>query len=228
MITGRQIRAARGLLGWDAMDLATKAGLTRETVSKIENDSVQAREDTLARILNAFNDHSIEFIGSNGVQIKQDNVYSLTGIVGFKKLMDDVYVTACDPSAANGSKPICISNVDDRLFMKHLGDYMLLHAQRMNDLKNVKVRILAQEQDFYSIPGASYIEYRCSPQGGVGNVPFYVFGDKLAILMLDETKEVQITVISSVMIAKAYRDQFEILWRISKAPKFITAESIHA
>ena len=41
MITGRQIRAARGLVDWSAATLADKAGLTRETVSKIEDETVQ-------------------------------------------------------------------------------------------------------------------------------------------------------------------------------------------
>ena len=219
MITGRQIRAARSLLEWDATDLASKAGLTRETVSKIENDSVQAREDTLGRILRAFNDNNIEFIGRIGVQIREDIVYNLDGINGFKKLMDDVYAAACEPSASDGTKPICISNVDDRLFMKHLGSYMLVHAQRMNDLKNVIVRILVKELDLYEIPGGHYIEYRWSPKQGAGNVPFYVYGDKLAILMLDETQESKIIVIASTMVAKAYREQFEVLWQTSKAPE---------
>jgi len=219
MITGRQIRAARGLLGWDATDLAAKAGLTRETVSKIENETVQARETTLGDILSTFNDNGVEFIGTTGVQLRQDSVYALSGIAGFKKLMDDVYTAACDPTAADGSKPICISNVDDRLFMKHLGDYMLFHAQRMNDLKNVKVHILTQEDDFFTIPDGHYLEYRWSANQGAGNVPFYVFGDKLAILMLDETREAQITVISSAMVAKAYREQFATLWQISKEPQ---------
>ena len=38
MITGRQIRAARGYLAWDRRDLAQKAVVTVYTVERIETD----------------------------------------------------------------------------------------------------------------------------------------------------------------------------------------------
>jgi len=218
MITGRQIKAARALLGWDAADLAKVAQLSRETVSNIENDLVQAREGTLADIADAFYNHGIEFIGNTGVQIRQGSVYELRGSEGFKKLMDEIYMAACDPSAADGKKPLCVSNVDDRLFMKHLGDYMLFHAKRMDDLKKVKVHVLVREQDYFTIPGGKYLEYRWCPKQEAGNVPFYVYGDKLAILIFDEAQELQIIVISSRSVAKVYREQFSILWQNSKIP----------
>jgi hypothetical protein len=101
--------------------------------------------------------------------------------------------------------------------MKYLGDYMLMHAKRMDDLEKVRVKILVQEEDAYEIPGAKYIEYRWSSKQSSGTVPFYVFGDKLAILMLDESRELQIIVIASALVAKAYRDQFDVLWQLSKA-----------
>jgi transcriptional regulator with XRE-family HTH domain len=219
MITGRQIKAARALLEWDAADLAKEAKLSRETVSNIENNLVQPREGTLADIARAFDSRGIEFIGNQGVQIKQHSVYALEDIEGFKRLMDDVYLAACDPSATDGRKPICICNVDDRLFMKYLGNYMLLHVKRMNDLQNVKVRILVSAEHFYAIPNSPYIEYRWNPQKGAGTVPFYVYGDKLAVLMLDKSRELQIVVIQSALVAKAYREQFEILWPLAETPE---------
>lgn len=216
MVTGRQIKAARALLNWDAADLAMAAKLSRETISNIENDLVQAREATLAEIATAFNNYGIEFIGTGGVQLKQDTVSSYRGPEGFRKFMDEVYLAACDQSATDGSKSICVSNVDDRLFTKYLGDYVLLHAKRMDDLKNVKVRVLVQEEDFYVIPGGKYLDYRWCPKQETGKVPFYVYGDKFAILILDESKGIEIIVISSAQVANVYRAQFDLLWQISK------------
>jgi transcriptional regulator with XRE-family HTH domain len=220
MITGRQIKAARALLNWDAADLAATAKLSRETISNIENNLVQAREGTLVEIASAFNNNGIEFLGSTGVQLKQDTVYTLKGPEGFRKLMDEIYLTACDSSATDGSKPICVSSVDDRLFMKHLGDYMLFHAKRMDDLKNVKVRVLVREQDYFVIPGGKYLDYRWCPRQETGNVPFYVFGDKFAILILDEANGVEIIIISSAQVARVYREQFDLLWQTSKTKPF--------
>jgi DNA-binding XRE family transcriptional regulator len=218
MITGRQIKAARALLNWDAVDLAKEADVSRETVSNIENELVQAREGTMHEIVRAFDARGVEFLGNHGVQIKQHSVYELKGSEGFKKLMDEIYLAACDPSATNGNKQICVSNVDDRLFMEHLGDYMLFHAKRMNDLKNVQVRVLVREQDDFKIPGGKYLDYRWSPKQDAANVPLYVFGDKLAILIFDGVQELVIIVIASPALAKVYREQFSMLWQISKIP----------
>lgn len=66
MITGSQIRAARGLLGWSASDLATKAGTTRFTVQRLEqHDGIPpSRSQTLADLQHAFEEAGVEFIGT--------------------------------------------------------------------------------------------------------------------------------------------------------------------
>jgi hypothetical protein len=87
----------------------------------------------------------------------------------------------------------------------------------MNELKNIKVRVIVKEQDFFSAPESTYIEYRWNPKQDVGNVPFYVYGDKFAILTFGEENPPQIVVISSKLVSKAYREQFEILWENSKS-----------
>jgi hypothetical protein len=125
-------------------------------------------------------------------------------------------------SLIGGSKPICISSVDDRLFEKYLGeDYFTDHIRRMNALENFKMRILIMEKPYTQIQEeklhGSYRDYKWNPQQGVGNIPFYVYGDKLAILMFSEEPAPQIVVILSAAVARAYREQFEILWQTAKS-----------
>ncbi|HEU0118102.1 MAG TPA: helix-turn-helix transcriptional regulator [Alphaproteobacteria bacterium] len=210
-----QLRAARAILNWSRTELAKQTGVSEPTLHRFENNQGEPEARTQSKIRDVLEHAGIEFIGTTGVQMKRHSVYGLDGVEGFKRFMDDVYTAACDESSVDGSKPICICNVDDRLFMKFLGDYMTFHVQRMNNLKKVKVRILLREQDFYSITGADYIEYRWGPKVS-GNVPFYAFGDKLGILMLDEAHGPHIAVISSVLVAKAYREQFDAMWSMSK------------
>jgi transcriptional regulator with XRE-family HTH domain len=66
MITGRQIRAARGLLDWNAVETAQKAGLTRETVQRLEKfeDVPQSRTQSLLELRRVFEEAGIEFIGT--------------------------------------------------------------------------------------------------------------------------------------------------------------------
>ena len=59
MSIGRQIKAGRGLLRWSGAVLAEKAGLTRDTINKIEDDAVQPREGTLADIIRVFDENGV-------------------------------------------------------------------------------------------------------------------------------------------------------------------------
>ena len=216
MPSAAQLRAARGLLDWTRADLAKAANVSPETIKNIEHGTFRPQEQTAQAIVKAFEVHSVEFTDDEGVKRRQNAVMRFKGSDGFKSFMDDVYAAAQDPSAAvGGDKPIYVSNIDDRLFVKHLGSYMETHAQRMDALKNVKVCALIKEQDYFKIPDCSYPEYRWSPKQTHGTVPFYVYGDKFAILLLNEEKEISIIVISSAEVAKAYRDQFEVLWQMS-------------
>ncbi|MBU3732512.1 MAG: XRE family transcriptional regulator [Beijerinckiaceae bacterium] len=78
MITGAQIRAARGLLRWTAKDLAEHSGTNRFTIQRLEqSDGIPpSRSQTLADIKRAFEEAGVEFIGSPqsgaGVRFKSD------------------------------------------------------------------------------------------------------------------------------------------------------------
>jgi DNA-binding XRE family transcriptional regulator len=218
MITAAQLRAARGLLDWTRTELAKAANISPETVKNIEHGTFRPQETTAEAIIQAFRMHDVEFTENEGVRRRRDKVVTYEGVEGFKRFLDDVYQAAQDPSSAEGGdKPICLSNVDDRFFIKHLNDYSILHAKRVNELKHkVKVRILVKEKAFLKVSGVSYREYRVQPNMEEGNVPFYVYGDKLAVLIFDEEHDPQIVVIASPLVAKAYRSQFEVLWKNAK------------
>jgi transcriptional regulator with XRE-family HTH domain len=68
MITGHQIRAARALLGWTAANTADRAGLTRETVQRLEqhDDIPPSRTQSLLVLKRIFEEAGIEFIGAPG------------------------------------------------------------------------------------------------------------------------------------------------------------------
>ena len=66
MITGRQLRGARSLLGWSSTEAAAKAGLSRNTVERLEqHDGIPpSRSQTLIDLQQAFEGAGIEFIGT--------------------------------------------------------------------------------------------------------------------------------------------------------------------
>lgn len=213
MITPAQLRAARGMLDWTRSKLAKASGLSAETIKNIEHGIYTPQDATIEAIIRAFAAYDVQFTENEGIRRNTETVIIHEGAEGFRKFMDDVYQTASDiESREDGKKPIYVSNVDDRLFVQHLGDYAHVHISRMNKLKNVKIRVLTGEKDFYRPPATHYIEYRWSGYEGVANVPFYVYGDKFAILSFIDNKDPRVVVINSALVATAYREQFKAIW----------------
>jgi transcriptional regulator with XRE-family HTH domain len=74
MINRVQVKMARAALGWGVRDLASKAGVAANTVSRYENGA-DALGDTLERIQRALENAGVIFIDQSeergpGVQLK--------------------------------------------------------------------------------------------------------------------------------------------------------------
>jgi predicted transcriptional regulator len=65
MITPRQIRAARALLGWSQQELADKAIVSLNAVARLENGAVDSRVSTVSAIQKALSKAGIEFLPSD-------------------------------------------------------------------------------------------------------------------------------------------------------------------
>lgn len=78
MVTGTQIRMARAALQWGVRDLAKQAGVTPNTISRIEGGG-DALAGTLGKIQSALEAGGVEFIpsgpyqgeGGPGVRLKE-------------------------------------------------------------------------------------------------------------------------------------------------------------
>jgi transcriptional regulator with XRE-family HTH domain len=60
-----QLKMARAAVGWGVRDLAKKAGVTANTVTRIENGA-DAKQSTMDRLQQALEAAGIEFIEENG------------------------------------------------------------------------------------------------------------------------------------------------------------------
>lgn len=65
MLSGIQIRMARAALGWSVRDLAGRAGVTPNTVSRVENGG-DALVATLEKLERLFLAEGIEFLAEDG------------------------------------------------------------------------------------------------------------------------------------------------------------------
>jgi transcriptional regulator with XRE-family HTH domain len=60
-----QVKMARAAVGWGVRELAKKAGVTANTVTRIENGA-DAKQSTMDRLQQALEAAGIEFIDENG------------------------------------------------------------------------------------------------------------------------------------------------------------------
>ena len=70
MMTGAQIRAARGFLAWSVRDLGRKAKVHFNTVHAIERGKSVAKPETLAAIRKALEKAGIEFINGKRLGVR--------------------------------------------------------------------------------------------------------------------------------------------------------------
>ena len=71
MIEGRQIRAARGLLGWSRADLIEASGVSLSALLRLESAQADSRSSTLNKVIAALNAAGIDFIndGQQGIGV---------------------------------------------------------------------------------------------------------------------------------------------------------------
>jgi predicted transcriptional regulator len=68
LLTTRQVKAARALLGWSQADLARQSGVSEPTIARLESvdGELGGRENTADKIRTAVEKAGIEFIEENG------------------------------------------------------------------------------------------------------------------------------------------------------------------
>lgn len=74
MLDGRQIRAARAMLGWSREDLLKAAGISMSALLRMERGQADSRGSTLSKVVHALVKAGIEFLnrddGAIGILLK--------------------------------------------------------------------------------------------------------------------------------------------------------------
>lgn len=75
MVTARQIRAARALLGWSQQQLADRAIVSTNALNRLERGLVDSRASTLSAVEKALVRGGVEFIAADikgeGVRLRE-------------------------------------------------------------------------------------------------------------------------------------------------------------
>jgi transcriptional regulator with XRE-family HTH domain len=214
-LTGPQIAAAIALSGMTQEMLASEAKLGRNTLTQIIKGDGAYREDTIRRICNVLEMRGIEFTDQNGVRQKSQGVDMLTGSKGLQQFFDGVY----EHMRQNGGT-IVQFGVDEKQFLEHLGkEFSASYVKRMTDLskerKDLNVRAIVCADDT-SLLASDYNEYRWISKDIFEAVPFYIYGQTLAVMDFQTVPAPTIVLLKFPAITNAYRKQFEAFWKIAR------------
>lgn len=207
MPTIEQIRAARALLGWSQHDLADKADLSQTGIARIENGTNQPNSKTITKIETAFDAANVEFIGSNGVQKRTDEIRMLEGRAGFMQLMDEIYDTANQ----NGGL-ICLHNAKPSNWHKWLGEEVYKERNRlMSEIKtDFEFRITTRESETNLI-STGFAEYRLIPDEMFNDQSIYAYADNIAFINFKEDG-VTIRILKNKFFTDGFRTLFNLTW----------------
>jgi len=216
-LTGLQIAAAITLSGLTREALAKEASIGRNTIDRIINETAACREDTIRKITDILEAHGVEFLSGEGVRRKPTTVDVLTGSEGLQQFFNGVH----DYASKNGGK-IMMFGIDETTFIATItpefsNDYLKRMTEVSRKRKDLEVLAIVCEGDT-NFCAADYNEYRWISKDIFQAVPFYIYGETLAIMDFNTTPGPTIMLLRSRAITNAYRKQFQAFWKMAYPP----------
>jgi transcriptional regulator with XRE-family HTH domain len=214
MLSARQLKAARALVGLDANELAARIGVTPDTISNFETGKTQPRESTIEKAAKELATCGVEFLDHHGVRMRPAGLDVYEGRQRFDDFYDFLYQRVKEKGG-----DICLSVSDERLLAAYRSD-TTRHYKRMQDLFDAKgfksFRILANKSNFAS--DYTYNTYRWEPSKASAPVAFYVFAECLALISFVHDTPPYVVVLQSPPLATAYQQAFNAAWAAAKVP----------
>jgi len=207
ILSSHQIKAARALLDWSQDDLANSARLSIATIRKLELGHISPRHTTTRLIRQTMEKAGIEFIESDGIRRRLEEINIFKGVDGIKDFFDDI--TA---SLKNHRSDIVMVtySIEDMNKICGVDDFPQLEILLKKDEGfTIKCLLTEAEEPQLSTPR---LEFRTISRQYVDAVSFCVYGDKYALFQIDNDIYQKIIVMRSRSIAESFRRQFHSMW----------------
>jgi transcriptional regulator with XRE-family HTH domain len=210
-ITSRQIRAARGLVGWSQSDLALSAGLSRSTIAAIEKESGNPTQDIISRIRTVLESNRVEFLPQEGVRIRHPAISEDDAPDANRRLLDDIYFVASRYKLQRGTNEILIFGLRaEEDAQDSVGDdFLTTHLERLKEAGLQEKILCGPDARTFIAPRAAY---RRLAELDLSQNTVHIYADRVAIVHW-RPKEFVIT-IESEPIASALRSMFNLLWKL--------------
>ena len=199
-----QCRMARAHLNWSQEDVATRAGVNINTVSKFEKAEGQTASETVEKIAMVFELAGITMLPGGGVAPEGSVVTVLEGADANVRVMEDVYHGLKETGGEvliAGLKEARPGDGERRTFVED-------HIRRLIDA-GITERVLLPYGDENLIAPAGW--YRWLPEKAELGAPFQLYVDKIA--MKDLGPPQRIVVIQHPLFAATMRGLFDLVWQ---------------
>lgn len=225
MISYKQIKAARCLLDWRQVDLATKTGLALPTINAIERNIGSPRQSTLMTIKTIFEKEGIEFKGQTGVDLieKSFEILQFEGDDFIQKQNDDLFACMKDER-----DEVYMCGLDESLFEKYAPDQIMRYERHQQETQFIE-KILIRDDDTYLLANTDV--YRTISKTMIGKIPYLVYKNRFVMIDWQAKRTI---IIQNQAIADNFKKQFLYLWEMATPisrftkrklddPKFIQA-----
>jgi transcriptional regulator with XRE-family HTH domain len=208
-LTGPQIAAAMALSGFTQEGLAEEAGIGRNTLNKIINNTAAYRKETIRKITEILEERGIEFLPAEGVRKKDRMVETYEGEGAYQQLLDDIYNTLKDSGGE-----VLIAFVDETKGIEIASkEFLEMHLDRLHKA-NITERLLVREGDANLI--APPFAYHGLPEDFFSSHQIYIYGSKIAHLArLSPPKAI---VINDERFASSTKKLFDFIWTKTNTP----------
>ena len=215
MITSKQSKAARALLGWTLEDLASYSGMNKNALAKFERNEGAPRKSTLDTIYKTFSIANIELLGESGVREKEDGVELFSGEDCLQKLWQNILFTFGDSGGE-----VLITNVDEKRTIETVQGDLYQHLDNLKQ-RGITERLLSCEGDnLFLAPKECY---RWIPKEVFSmSTATFIYAEKLAYYLW--TKDI-VVLVHCKQASDAERERFEYMWKKAKIPPVNDTES---
>ncbi|MDD2324475.1 MAG: helix-turn-helix transcriptional regulator [Alphaproteobacteria bacterium] len=206
-VSGKQIRAARVLLGWDRSDLAKHSGLSTAAIHYIENEESSPKRETIEKIAVAFRNAGVEFIENEGVRRAPIGVEIFEGRDRFNDFLIQV-----EAYLEQFGGDVFASITNECAFQKAVKNIEAYRKKMLDLAKTGKIRgrILAADGNFKR----TWADLRRQKKIiGMPDVSFYAYGDNLALISFDHQTPPYVVLHKAGPFAAAYRFAFDAAWK---------------
>lgn len=207
---GKQLVAARALLGWTQDELSQKSDVAKPTIIRFENNEANPNTTTIKKITSAINKGGVVFT-DKGVEYTDNRITILETDTWYLELLDDVLYTL---EGHKKNKVLRTLFADDRKSSQEG-----IEALRRLKRAGIEMRTTCEKGNSFLLGEAS--SYRWIEPKYYTNWLTLIYGNKVAVSINNEKG---CTIFDDANFANACRLQFDLTWNFLEEPERSTAD----